>query len=430
MRYKLIIFIVVGALVLLAVSAFIFGKKPGANEKASLEFWGTDPASYWTAIISAYQTANPNITIKYVQKNSSSYEKDFINSLASGTGPDIVSINNTWLNKHLNKFSPMSGGLMSPQVFKEVFADVASTDLIRANRIYAIPFYIDTIGLYYNKSLFNNAGIINPPKTWDEFNEDVKQLTQKDGSGDFVRSGAALGTVANVNYASDILSLLMLQTGAPMLSADGKRASFDTTVSLQGKSFNPGESALNFYTSFALSSKPVYTWNARMPQAIEAFKTGASAMYLGYAKDLKQVTSSVNNLGVAPVPQIKDSLKDSSYLNINFASYQAGAVTGISTKKDIAWNFLFFVSTKNAQGSYVSASHLPPARKDLISYTASDVALNVFAKQILTASSWAQPDDAEVKKIFERMINSVSLSQASAKEALKEGVAEVTNLLR
>ena len=39
--------------------------------------------------------------------------------------------------------------------------------------------YIDTIGLYYNKALFNNAGIVNPPKTWDEFNSDVKQLTQK-----------------------------------------------------------------------------------------------------------------------------------------------------------------------------------------------------------------------------------------------------------
>ena len=430
MKYKIIIFTVVGILMLLAISAFIFGKKPGANEKASLEFWGTDPSSYWTAIISAYQTANPNITIKYVQKNPSSYEKDFINSLASGTGPDIISINNTWLNKHLNKLSPMPGGLMSLQGFKNTFADVASIDLVKSNRIYGIPFYIDTIGLYYNKSLFNNAGIINPPKTWDEFSEDIKQLTQKDGSGDFIRSGAALGTVSNVNYASDILSLLMLQTGTPMLSSDGKKASFDTTVSLQGKAFNPGESALNFYTSFALSSKPVYTWNARMPQAIEAFKTGASAMYLGYAKDLKQITSAVNNLGVAPAPQIKDSLKDSSYLDINFASYQAGAVTGISTKKDTAWNFLFFVSTKNAQGSYISASHLPPARKDLISYTVSDALLNIFAKQTLTATSWAQPDDAEVKKIFERMINSVSLSQTSAKEAIKEAVAEVTNLLR
>ncbi|MDP3764683.1 MAG: extracellular solute-binding protein [bacterium] len=430
MRYKIIIFSIIGILVLLAVSAFLFGKKPGAGDKVSLEFWGTDPASYWTPIISAYQTANPNVTIKYVQKNVSSYEKDFVNSLASGTGPDIVAINNTWLNKHLNKLSPMPGSLMTAQIFKDTFADVAFSDLVRANRVYAVPFYIDTIGLYYNKALFNNAGLINPPKTWDEFNEAVKQLTQKDSSGDFVRSGAALGTVANVNYASDILSLLMLQTGAPMLSKDGQRATFDASISSQGKAFNPGESALNFYTSFAVSSKPVYTWNARMPQALEAFKTGKTAMYLGYAKDLKQVAFAVNNLGVAPAPQIKDSQKDSSYLDINFASYQAGAVTGASAKKDAAWKFLFFVSTKNAEGSYIAVSHLPPARRDLISYTASDAALNVFAKQILTAASWAQPDDAEVKKIFERMINSVALSQSSAKEALKEGVAEVTNLLR
>ena len=89
-----------------------------------------------------------------------------------------------------------------------------------------------------------------------------------------------------------------------------------------------------------------------------------------------------------------------------------------------------FVSTKNAEGSYINVSHLPPARKDLISYTASDPALNIFAKQILTASSWAQPDDVEVSIIFNRMINSVALSQTPAKEALKEAVAEVNNLLR
>ena len=144
-----------------------------------MEFWGTDPASYWTGIISAYQTANPNVTIKYVQKNVSSYEKDFVNSLASASGPDIITINNTWLNKHINKLSPMPGSLMTPQMFRDAFADVAINDLVVANKIYAIPFYIDTIGLYYNKALFNNAGIVNPPKTWDEFNSDVKQLTQK-----------------------------------------------------------------------------------------------------------------------------------------------------------------------------------------------------------------------------------------------------------
>ena len=32
-------------------------------------------------------------------------------------------------------------------------------------------------------------------------------------------------------------------------------------------------------------------------------------MYLGYAQDLKEIATTVNNLGVAPAPQIKDSQK-------------------------------------------------------------------------------------------------------------------------
>lgn len=430
MKYKLIIFTVAGVLIILSISAFLFGKKPGAGDKVSLEFWGTDPVSYWTAIISAYQTANPGVTIKYVPKAAAAYEKDFVDALASGTGPDIIAINNTWLAKHQNKLSPLPAGLMSLQNFREAFPDVAYQDLTRQNQIYALPFYIDTLALYYNKALFNNGGVINPPQTWEEFNGIARQLTQKDDNGDIIRAGAALGTANNVNYASDILNLLMLQTGAPMLSANGQKAIFDTAVSQQGKSFNPGESALNFYTSFAISTKPVYTWNARLPQSLEFFKSGRAAMYLGYAKDLRQMALTVSNLGIAPAPQIKDSHTDPNYLDINFAKYQAGAVTLASAKKDVAWKFLAFATSKNAQANYVAASHLPPARKDLIDYTASDAALNVFAKQILTAANWPQPDETEVKKVFERMINTVTINQTSAKEALREGAVEVTNLLK
>lgn len=414
----------------MAVLAFVFGRKGGGGEAVTLEFWGTEPAGNWSQIISAYQTAKPKVAVKYIAKDAAKYEKELIEALAAGVGPDIVVINNTWLNKHVNKLSPAPNSVMNPQIFKDTFADVASQDLVRSNKIYALPFYVDTLALYYNKALYNNAGLVNPPRTWEEFNGVVKQLTQKDDSGNIVRSGAALGTVANVNYASDILNLLMLQTGATMVAKDGQQALFDRAVNLDGRSYSPGLAALDFYASFALSSKPVYTWHARLPNSLKAFTEGQTAMYVGYAKNLKTIKNSLSNFGVAPLPQIKDSRKDVSYLDINWANYQAGAVTQASAKKEAAWQFLAFAVSRNAAGTYLKTSYLPPARKDLIEFTASDPALNVFAKQVLTASSWPQPDDIEVKKIFERMINAVVLNQISSKEAVREAAGEVTNLLK
>lgn len=409
---------------------FIFGRKSGNVASATLEFWGLDEPAAWSQIITAYQTQKPGVIVNYLQKDPLNYEKDLLNALASGSGPDIMVINNTWLNKHLPKLSVMDGALMSQNDFKQAFVDVASADLIRAGKIYALPFYVDTLALYYNKSFFNNAGLVNPPKTWEDFNIAVKALTIKDASGNILRSGIALGNANNVNYSTDILSLLMLQTGAIFISPDGTRAVFDQATQLNGQAFYPGEEALNFYTSFANSSKPVYTWNARMNNSLTSFLQNQSAMYLGYAKDLKSIEDSTINFAVSAVPQVKDSRSDPSYLDVNFASYFAGAVTQMSNQKTAAWDFLIFATSRNASYSYLTATRLPVARKDLIPNQASDVMLSVFAKQALTAFSWPQPDNAEVDRIFRKMIDAAALGQSSVKEAIKEGALEITNLLR
>ena len=432
MKYRIIIIVTIALLLVVALLALVFGRKSGGGTPITLEFWGLDESAVWLPIITAYQTQNPNITVNYLQKNPLTYEKDLVNALASGAGPDIASINNTWLNKHANKFSPLPSSLMSVNFFRDIFMDVAAQDLVLSNQIYAVPFYVDTLALYYNKALFNSAGLVNPPKTWEEFNGAVKNLVQKNTDGSIGRAGAALGNASNINYAPDILGLLMLQTGARLVSDEGgRKAVFDRAVSSNGQLVSPGLNALDFYTSFANSSKPVYTWNARLPNSLDAFTQGRAAMYLGYAHDFKaiQQKSSIN-FGVAPMPQVKDSQKNSDYLDINFASYSAGAVTQKSSNKDIAWNFLVFATSQNAAGSYMSAAYLPPARRDLVQFTASDPAMAVFAKQALSAASWPQPDDVEVSKIFKRMIDAVALGQSSSKEALKEAAIEVNNLLR
>ena len=430
MKYKIIVISAVAVLVIIALAGFIFGRKTEIGVGGTLEFWGTDSADVWSPIILAYQTANPAVAVKYTQKNQADYEKELINALASGLGPDIAFIGNSWLNKHLEKFTPAPSSIINPQSFENVFADVATRDLIRSGKVYAVPFYIDTIALYYSKPLFNNAGIVNPPRTWDEFSEQAKKLTSKDSSGNIARSGAALGTAGNVNYASDIFNLLMLQTGTVMIEKEGNRAGFDKSINLGGKSYSPGVSSLDFYASFANILKPVYSWNSRMPDSLSAFKQGKTAMYFGYAADLKAVKNSGVSFGVSSAPQVKDSKKDAEYIDINFGLYKAGAVTQKSANKTAAWNFLVFATSKNAAGTYLNATRLPPARRDLIQFTEPDAALNVFAKQTLTAENWAQPDDVEVKKVFERMITSVSLGQSSSADAIKEAAIEVTNLLK
>jgi ABC-type glycerol-3-phosphate transport system substrate-binding protein len=66
--------------------------------------------------------------------------------------------------------------------------------------------------MYYNQSLFDQAGIVNVPKYWNaEFQQTIKKLTKQDSKGNITQSGVALGASTNIERYSDILSVLMMQ---------------------------------------------------------------------------------------------------------------------------------------------------------------------------------------------------------------------------
>src|SRR6185503_20327138 len=81
------------------------GSKTPAK-KITLKFWKTfEESQNMQPMIDAYQKRHPNISIEYTKKNSDGYEADLLDALASGQGPDIFSINNTWLPQYENKIS-------------------------------------------------------------------------------------------------------------------------------------------------------------------------------------------------------------------------------------------------------------------------------------------------------------------------------------
>ena len=48
----------------------------------------------------------PNVTIVYTKKDETTYQQDLLNALASGKGPDIFAISNSWLPEYIDKIVP------------------------------------------------------------------------------------------------------------------------------------------------------------------------------------------------------------------------------------------------------------------------------------------------------------------------------------
>ena len=208
-------------LILIFLSVSGFGcRNPQEKKEITIVFWNLwDDSSQWKDLIENYEKTHPNIKIRYYKKSYQEYEQELINALAAGKGPDIFVINNSWLPRYLDKIRPISPDLITEskkliteREFEETFVDVAYRDFVVNGEIYAIPFSVDTLALYYNKDLLNTVGIPEPPKTWEELG---KALHAVKAAGLKSKAGKTVHPIA-----LDLTTLFFVQnTYVPMLRA-------------------------------------------------------------------------------------------------------------------------------------------------------------------------------------------------------------------
>lgn len=377
-------------------------------------------------IIAEYQKLHKNVKITFVKKDIFGYEKELIESLAAGTGPDIFSIHNDWLPKQRDKISPMPASTMNIKQFKDVFVDVAFADFVQDNKIYALPMSIDVMAMYYNKDLLNSASIYEVPKTWPDLVKIVPKLTSQTRPGVFERSAVAMGTGANINRAVDIVTLLMLQNGTKFYDSNLRVCMIGDNAEGQAN-YNPGESALEFYTQFANPAKTVYTWNSKSENSIDAFTQGKLAFMFGYAYLTPTIRAKAPNLNweIAPMPQ-----PSTDTLKVNFANYWGESVSRNAKYPALAWDFLNFAVQKQNLEKYYEKHKLPASRKDLLTLQASDTEIGVFADNALSARSVYKKDANTYESIFLKMIDDVILRNFTTREAISNAVQQMNLILQ
>ena len=392
-----------------------------------LVIWGTvDDSKDIDQFVNDFQAQHPNVTVEYTKKDDATYESDLLNALAAGNGPDIFSIHNDWLPKYEDKMVPAPADVFTLKDYSDTYLDVVKDDFVDNGQIYALPLTVDSLALYYNKDILGTYGIASPPKTWNDLRADVQEMTVRNSVGHFTRSGVALGTTANIDHATDILYLLMLQNRTVPYSSDFSESTLDNSITdSSGSTFYPAANALSYYTSFADPSSDVYTWNSNSDYSVDAFANGEVAFMYGYSFTKSQIDQKSPNLnyGIAPVPQ--PNLSDPS---VNFASYYGYGVSKQSKYQEAAWQFIKFMGSNAELQTYYKNNEVPSSRLDLIPSQNNDLNLAIFATANLTAKSFYKKDADAVNQIISTAIDSISLHSVNVSSALETAVQQI-NLL-
>ncbi|MCI2417842.1 sugar ABC transporter substrate-binding protein [Saccharopolyspora sp. K220] len=207
------------------VASALTGCAPAAEDDNTITYWASNQgknAEQDMAILSdelAQFTAKTGIKVNVEVISWSDLLNRILGAATSGVGPDVVNLGNTWAAslQATGAFVPFDDALMDRFGGRERFLDSSMSSTGMAGQVpTSLPLYGLSYGVFYNKKLFAEAGITEPPRTWQEFLDTAKRLT------DPARNRWGL-TIAGASYTENAHFAFMFggQEGAHLIDAQG-----------------------------------------------------------------------------------------------------------------------------------------------------------------------------------------------------------------
>lgn len=424
--------VVIGIFSVMLILGFLgfSGKIPLPLSKKDINYgevtlWGTLPLSAMQTLIADKIGSQGVVTIKYVEKNAMSFDRDFVEALARGKGPDIIFLSQDAIARNLDKLSLIPYQSLTERDFKNIFLQEGEL-FLRPEGIVALPFTLDPLVMYWNRDIFTNAGIVVPPSSWKSFYDLAPKVTARDRGGNISRSLVSFGEYRNVSHAKEILSLLIMQAGSPIVAVQNGIPVVSLVPSGDVRAENPVISAIRFFTEFSKQDKDSYSWNRSLPSSRTMFESGDLATYFGYASEYQSIRQRNPHLNfdVTVVPQAENTPT-----KLTFGQMSGIAIVRASANPQGALQAAFILSGKGFVDGVAALTSLPPVRRDSVSVRPTDAILSVFYDSAIIARAWYDPSASETNVLFMNMIDDITSRKLTMPQALMTAQSSLSKLI-
>lgn len=416
------VFVVLGLLGIAVIATFT-----GGNSQAigTVVVWGPVPTEIVGSHIDAMKIARDDFgDVSYVEIPESTFISELVEAIAANRGPDLVVLPLEYVVEHGDKLQSIPYSSVSRREFQDTFIEAGEV-LLADSGIAGLPYIIDPLVLYWNRTLFSGASLARPPRYWDEVSTYAASLTVQNQAGTLSQSAIALGEWNNVAGAKEILLSLLRQLGNSVVTkTEGSLVSVLTAT--QEGSFSSAESAFRYFTEFADPIKENYSWNRSQIYSRDAFLGGRLAMYIGFASELPGLREANPNLNfdVALIPSARgagSSVAAKGYaLAIPRGSVNPGGALSVAN----------VLSGNEAQTALASTLSVPSVRRDLLSVSPEDPYAGVLRDAALKSFVFLDPNPTETTAIFKRIIDNISSGNLRVKEAVNAADNELREVLR
>jgi len=225
----------------------------------------------------------------------------------------------------------------NPDWFDYEDIETAYRDMLSYNgKHYGVPFAGETVFLIYRKDIFEKHNL-NVPTTMDELLDTAKTIQEKEPG----MAGISMRTRLGWEFTY-MWSVLIFPFGGRIVDPQTQKAGLNNPETLD---------SLKYFIDLA-GYGPVGISAFSFPEAWDAFMQGKAGMMLEASAAAPEVENPeksvvVGNVGYAPVP----AGPAGAYSGVWGWGF---AITKDSTKKDAAWAFISYMTSKEKQDDYLA----------------------------------------------------------------------------
>jgi len=337
---------------------------------ADLTWWDTsDPTNEGPAfkeLIAKFNETYPNVHINYQSVPFGDAQNKFKTAAEAESGaPDILRAEVAWVSDFAS--SGYLYALDGTPLLENNFLETPLSSNVYDGKTYGVPQVTDTLGLLYNKKLFEKAGITAAPTTWEEVAADAQLLKEKANvDGIYIHNGGYF------------LLPFIYGEGGDLVDTDAKTIEVNSDANVTGVT-----TAQDLVKSGA-AAKPDGSPEGYATM-MTLFKTGKVAMIINGPWEVAGITADPDfggfeNLGVAPVPA---------------GSVGAGAPVGghnyviysgmDQAKADAAIAFVKFMSSPESEAFIANELGLLPGNADAYALIADNEKVSAWADALAVA---------------------------------------------
>jgi multiple sugar transport system substrate-binding protein len=314
-----------------------------ANTKVSLSYavWDKNQVPAMRQLASSFTKENPTITVDVQLTPWETYWTKLKAAASGGAAPDVFWMNgvNFQLYATNGVLAPLDDRIAADKVdlgdYPKSLIDLYTVD----GKHYGLPKDFDTVGLWYNRSLFDAAGVKYPDDTWtwETFKAAAAKLTD--------RSKGRYAIAANLTSAQEYQYNTIYQAGGYVISPDGRSSGYGDPATVQG---------LKFWTDLiaAGQSPDLKTMTDTAP--INLFESGRTAMYYGGSWDAAEFTTNSYTKSKVDVAVLPKGAKPATIIH-----GLANVISAKTSHKSQAWKFVRYLGSKGAAEVEAKAGVIP-----------------------------------------------------------------------